>query len=118
MGRKRREGRLHMPQYTGAPGCSGKGANSQSWSFSWSSLTLLGSQLCVCGGGGPHTADLQALSWAESHLQSLHLRSALFGVVVGRRRCGQVEGLGCWLDSWAFLDQWVLVLSPFRFGLS
>ena len=82
MGRKRREGRLHMPQYTGAPGCSGKGANSQSWSFSWSSLTLLGSQLCVCGGGGPHTADLQALSWAEFHLQSLHLRSALFGVLV------------------------------------
>lgn len=54
MGRKRREGRLHVPQYTGAPGCSGKGAKSQSWSFSWSSLTLLGSQLCVCGWGEVH----------------------------------------------------------------
>lgn len=42
--------------------------------------------------GGPHTADHQALSWAESHLLgSLHLRSALFGVVGGGGRGGQVE---------------------------
>lgn len=47
MGRKRREGGLHVPQYTGAPGCSGQGAKSQSWSFSWSLLTFLRSQLCV-----------------------------------------------------------------------
>ena len=45
MGRKRREGGLHVPQYAGAPGCSGQGEKGQSWSFSWFSLTLLGSQL-------------------------------------------------------------------------
>ena len=86
MGRKRREGGLHVPQYTGAPGCSGQGAKSQSWSFSWSLLTFLWSQLC--------TADHQALSWAESHLQSLHLRSALFGVVGGGGRAGRLKVLG------------------------
>lgn len=101
MGRKRREGGLHVPQYTGAPGCSGQGAKGQSWSFPWSSLTLLGSQLWWWG--CPHTADHQALSWAESRLQSLHLRSALFGVVGGGGGVGRLKVLGA---GWT--------LGPFR----
>ena len=59
--------------------------------------------VCVWVGGGPHTADLQALSWAESHLQSLHLRSALFGVVGGGGGVGRLKVLGA---GWT--------LGPFR----
>ena len=109
MGRKTREGGLHIPQYPGVPGYSGQGERESflvffmdpSWGPSW---------------GPTHCKPLRFIFGRISSSAASFKKHIIWGG--GRRSCGLVEGLGCWPGSWAFLGQRVLALSSFCFSLS